>query len=166
MSTPQAHPSTAGIEAARAAIDPVFLDTPLVENQSVDASLGCRLFAKVESLNPTQAFKGRGTDWFVTNLPKSGIPLVAASAGNFGQGLAYAARKRGQQLTMFAATTASPLKIEAMRRSGTNVRLMGADFDTAKDAARAFAADATSRTAPSARSLRAPALWRLRSPVN
>jgi threonine dehydratase len=49
--------------------------------------LGCRLFAKVETLNPTRSFKGRGTDWFVENLPKSHNWLVAASAATSARGL-------------------------------------------------------------------------------
>jgi threonine dehydratase len=133
-------PTVKGIEAAYSAIDPVFLDTPLLESEAANAAFGCRVLAKVETLNPTRAFKGRGTDWFVQNLVGPDQPLVAASAGNFGQGLAYAARKRNQTLVMFAATTANPLKVEAMRRLGADVRLAGSDFDAAKSAARAFAA--------------------------
>ena len=62
--------------------------------------------------------------------------LVCASAGNFGQGLAWAGRSRGIPCDVFAATTANPLKIERMRDFGATVRLAGADFDAAKDAAR------------------------------
>ncbi|MGH6853861.1 MAG: threonine ammonia-lyase [Aestuariivirga sp.] len=133
-------PSAAGITAAYAGIDPVFLDTPLVELAIAQAELGCRLLLKVETLNPTRAFKGRGTDWFLASAPKSEAALVTASAGNFGQGLAYAAVKRGRKAIVFAATTANPMKIAAMRRLGANVILKGEDFDAAKTEARAFAA--------------------------
>lgn len=132
-------PTAAGIARAYASIDPVFRDSPLMRHDMADAALGCRLSAKVETLNPIRAFKGRGTDWMLTSLAGDDAPLVAASAGNFGQGLAYAARKRGRRLTVFAATTANPLKIAAMRRLGADVILAGADFDAAKLAARAFA---------------------------
>jgi threonine dehydratase len=134
-----------GIGAAYAAIDPVFLNTPLLEHDAMNGMLGCRLLAKVETLNPTRAFKGRGTDWFVETLDDRDVGLVAASAGNFGQGLAYAARQRRRPVVMFAATTANTLKIEAMRRLGADVKLFGADFDAAKDAARAFARETGSR---------------------
>jgi threonine dehydratase len=133
-------PSAAKIEAAYSRIDPVFLDTPLLNHPAADTLLPCQLFCKVESLNPTRSFKGRGTDWFMANLPPGEQPLVAASAGNFGQGLAYAARKHGRKLTMFAATNANPLKITAMRGFGADIVLNGADFDAAKTAARAFGA--------------------------
>jgi threonine dehydratase len=65
---------------------------------------------------------------------------VCASAGNFGQGLAYAARKHGVVCEVFASTTANPLKVERMRALGAQVRLAGADFDAAKAAARDYAA--------------------------
>ena len=63
--------------------------------------------------------------------------LVCASAGNFGQGLAYAARKRNVPLTVFAAESANPAKVEKMRWLSAEVRLEGADFDETKAAARA-----------------------------
>lgn len=137
-------PAADRICAARSGIDPVFLHTPLIRQDELDRATGCRLWAKVECLNPIRSFKGRGTDWFVRSLPgrtagpQSG--LVAASAGNFGQGLAYAAVQRGIAVTIFAAITANPLKIAAMRRLGAEVMLAGADFDAAKAAARAYAA--------------------------
>lgn len=134
----QPPPSPDTIARAHALIDPVFVNTPLVQQPVVDAALGCRLRAKVETLNPIRSFKGRGTDWFV----KSGVakgPLVTASAGNFGQGLARAATAAGLSIVVYASVNANPLKIEAMRRLGAEVRLAGDDFDEAKDAARLFA---------------------------
>ena len=94
---------------------------------------------KVETINPIRCFKGRGTDWFVSRLPAESNKLVCASAGNFGQGLAYAARKRGFHLVIFAAQTANPLKVERMRQLGADVRFFGEDFDGAKEEARRFA---------------------------
>jgi threonine dehydratase len=127
------------LDAARH-IDPVFLETPLLRGTSLDALLGCELLLKVESLNPIRSFKGRGTELFAATEPVPGVQLVCASAGNFGQGLARAARRRGFACTVFAAETASPLKIAAMRRLGAVVELVGADFDAAKVAARQHAA--------------------------
>lgn len=133
-------PSAEGIAAAAGRIDPIFLNTPLVEHAEADAALGCRLLAKVETLNPIRSFKGRGTDWWLAHQAASDRPIVSASAGNFGQGLAYAARRRGRPLTVFAAAGANPGKVAAMRRLGATVSLEGADFDAAKVAARRFAA--------------------------
>ncbi|MDI6836669.1 MAG: pyridoxal-phosphate dependent enzyme [Rhizobiaceae bacterium] len=122
-------------------MDPVFLDTPLVRHAAADAELGLALHAKVETLNPIRSFKGRGTDWLLRTMPSSGVPIVTASAGNFGQGLAHAAAKRRRKAIIFAATNANPLKIAAMRGLGADVRLHGEDFDAAKGEARRFSAE-------------------------
>ncbi|MEN3148195.1 pyridoxal-phosphate dependent enzyme [Neorhizobium sp. IRAMC:178] len=139
MTQNQPHPSADGILAASKSIDPVFTNSPLIEQQTANTALGIRLLSKVETLNPIRSFKGRGTDWWMQNEPTGDHPVVSASAGNFGQGLAYAGRARGRRVVIFSATTANPGKIEAMRRLGAEVRLEGSDFDAAKAAARAYA---------------------------
>jgi threonine dehydratase len=58
--------------------------------------------------------------------------VVCASAGNFGQAMAYAARRHDIQVTVYAAQNANPLKIERMRNLGAKVILFGDDFDTAR----------------------------------
>jgi len=125
-------------EAARV-VDPVFLDSPQFVCEPLSDELGLRLLCKVDCLNPIRSFKGRGADFFAHTLGSHEGPLVAASAGNFGQGLAYACRRRGWPLILFAATTANPLKVARMRALGADVRMVGVDFDAAKLAARAFA---------------------------
>jgi threonine dehydratase len=95
---------------------------------------------KVESVNPIRSFKGRGADFLLHRLVATNQGFVCASAGNFGQGMAYACRKRGVPLTVFAARGANPLKIERMRALGATVTLQGDDFDQAKDAAKEHAA--------------------------
>lgn len=119
-------------------IDPVFLNSPQIVADVLSTELGCELTLKIESINPIRSFKGRGAEYFVHTC-EDDRPLVCASAGNFGQGLAWAARRRGRNLTVYAATTANPLKIKRMQDFGANVVLEGFDFDAAKDAARAFA---------------------------
>jgi threonine dehydratase len=131
--------SLARIAGASEIIDPVFLDTPQFLAESLSELLGCRLLVKVETLNPIRSFKGRGAELLCAGLPP-GAAVICASAGNFGQGMAFAARKRGLRLIVFAATSANPLKIERMRALGAEVRLAGEDFDAAKAAARAYAA--------------------------
>ena len=126
------------IEAAPRYIDPVFLASPQFECEPLGAELGVRLFLKVETMNPIRSFKGRGAELFLAR-DAGDEPLVCASAGNFGQAMAYACRSRALPLTVFAAERANPLKVERMRALGADVRLAGDDFDAAKDAARAFA---------------------------
>ena len=131
--------SAARIGQARGLIDPVFLNMPLVSDPGLDRDLGVELHLKLELDNPIRSFKGRGTGFFVaTDLP-AGAPVVAASAGNFGQGLAYNARRRGHAVTVFAARGANTAKIDAMRRFGAEVMVDGADFDEAKSLAQAHA---------------------------
>lgn len=132
---------------ARAAreIDPVFLNSPQFRAEALGDSLGVDLVVKVESVNPIRSFKGRGADFFVREVDDVSVPLVCASAGNFGQGLAYAARRRGIPLVVFASVNANPLKIERMRALGATVQQAGRDFDAAKAAARVHAAEVGAR---------------------
>jgi threonine dehydratase len=129
----------ARILTAHRHIDPVFLNSPLFDHPALDAALGCAVVNKVETLNPIRSFKGRGAELFVATELRAGDTPVCASAGNFGQGLARAAKRRGHDCIVFAAETANVVKVDAMRRFGADVRLVGADFDVAKQAARVFA---------------------------
>lgn len=131
--------STEQITAAAARIDPVFCNTPQYVNEPLSDLLGVRLVLKMELLNPIRSFKGRGADLLVAQLADT-PQLICASAGNFGQAMAYACRKHGVALTVYASTNANPQKIERMRALGANVVLQGQDFDAAKEAARTAAA--------------------------
>ncbi len=131
-------PSADRIAEAMSVIDPVFLRSPLIRGSSIDRVVEAEVVFKAEMLNPIRSFKGRGTELLVASLADE-RPLVCASAGNFGQGLARAGVRRGHEVTVFAAERANPLKVTAMRALGADVRLEGADFDAAKDAARRHA---------------------------
>lgn len=134
----------AAVRDAAARIDPVFLHSPQFVSEPLSDALGARLTVKLETLNPIRSFKGRGADNLVALLAerRESRPLLCASAGNWGQALAYACRKRALPLTVFAAVGANALKLERMAALGATVIRQGADFDAAKDAARAHA-DAT-----------------------
>jgi threonine dehydratase len=127
------------IREAAEVIDPAFKDTPQFLAESMSERLGLSLVLKVECVNPIRSFKGRGTDYLLHRIGDRPQGFVCASAGNFGQGMAYAARKRGQRLIVFAAVTANPLKVSRMRALGAEVVLAGADFDAAKTAAKQHA---------------------------
>lgn len=128
------------IERAAHAIDAVFLNSPQFVCEPLSEALGVRTLLKIETLNPIRSFKGRGADFFVSSLAPDEKP-VCASAGNFGQAMAYACRKRGVSLTVFASINANPLKIERMKALGATVILRGDDFDAAKIEAKKFAAE-------------------------
>jgi threonine dehydratase len=104
---------------------------------------GCSLAIKIETVNPIRSFKGRGADFFVSRSVEAGDrgPFACASAGNFGQAMAYACRARGIPLTVFASRNASALKVARMRSLGADVKQGGDDFEAAKAAARAWAVE-------------------------
>jgi threonine dehydratase len=128
------------IAAAATQIDPVFLNTPQYVSQPLSVALGCRVLVKVETLNPVRCFKGRGADYFAGSLA-AGASIVTASSGNLGQALAYACRRRGVTLTVFASRHANALKLDRMRALGAEVIQRGEDFDAAKVQARQHAAE-------------------------
>jgi threonine dehydratase len=133
----------ADIIRAQTVIDPVFLNSPQYDCEPLSAALGCHLTLKVETINPVRSFKGRGADFLISSLKpeaiRKGQPIVGASAGNWGQALAYSCRAVGLPLILFASVNANPLKVERMRALGADVRLAGVDFDASKMAAKAFA---------------------------
>jgi threonine dehydratase len=131
------------IVRAHALVDPVFLNSPQYDCEPLSEALGCHLTLKVETINPIRSFKGRGADFLISNLKadtvRQGQPIVGASAGNWGQALAYSCRAAGLPLILYASVNANPLKVERMRALGAEVRLAGVDFDASKTAAKAFA---------------------------
>jgi len=132
------------VEHAARIIDPMFLNTPQFLCEPLSEELGVRLALKIETLNPIRSFKGRGADFLVSRrLPDT--PLLCASAGNFGQAMAYACRKRKIPLTIYASTNANPFKVERMRALGARVIQQGDDFDAAKLAAKQAARDQGAR---------------------
>jgi threonine dehydratase len=128
---------------ALSVIDPVFLNSPQYNCEPLSEALGHHLTLKIETANPIRSFKGRGGFNLVAQRHRAGLlkgrRVVAASAGNWGQALAYACRAHGLLLTMFASVNANPLKIEMMKKLGAEMVLTGEDFDAAKIAARSFA---------------------------
>ncbi|MBX3030839.1 MAG: pyridoxal-phosphate dependent enzyme [Chloroflexi bacterium] len=102
-------------------IDPVFLDAPTMTHPGLDAALGCRVTLQLETLNPIRSFKGRGTEALLSVLPPDVRGVVATSTGNFGQGLARAATRRGVATTIVCPAVTSAPKVAAMRRLGATV---------------------------------------------
>jgi threonine dehydratase len=106
-------------------------------------ALGCHVTLKLETANPIRSFKGRGAGYLIGSRAAdgrlSGRRIVGASAGNWGQALAYACRSHAIPLTLFAATTANPLKVARMKALGAEMILTGHDFDAAKEEGEAHA---------------------------
>ena len=128
------------IRSAHARIPSAFRDSPQFVSEPLSEAVGAPVVVKLETANPIGSFKGRGTWLAVSELLAAGSVgerrgVVVASAGNFGQGIAYAGRAMHVPLIVFAATTANPAKVAAMRRLGADVRTVGEDFDAARVAA-------------------------------
>ena len=135
-------PTLADVFKARRAIAPYLRRTPVVESAGLSWSLGCRAVLKCENLNPTGAFKVRGGINLLASLEPEvrARGVVAASTGNHGQSVAYAARLFGAPATIFMPEAANPLKVAATVAMGAEVIQTGRDFDVARLAAEAFAA--------------------------
>ena len=134
--------SPVNIERSVRDIDPVFTHTPQFECDALSNNFGCRVTLKVETLNPIRSFKGRGADFFFreNRTMLSSRQVVCATAGNFGQAVAYAAARNGIRPIVFCATNANPLKVKRMQQLGADVRQVGENFDAAKVAAKEFCA--------------------------
>ena len=144
LSIPDLEPAT--IRTAAETIDPVFRHTPQFVHDGLSARLGAAVVVKVETVNPIRSFKGRGTWVAIHGLVGEGRigpsrAVVVASAGNFGQGVAYAARDVGVQSVVFASRHANRAKIARMRALGATVIEVGEDFDDARIASERYAVD-------------------------
>jgi threonine dehydratase len=135
-------PTPEAILAQRDVIDPVFLDSPVFRHPALDEALGLSCTLKLETLNPIRSFKGRGTEAAVAALrPKSARGIVTTSTGNYGQGIAWAARRRGLEATIVCPADANPLKVAAMRRLGAEVVFAAPEQGAGKDLARDLATE-------------------------
>ncbi|HET8786882.1 MAG TPA: pyridoxal-phosphate dependent enzyme, partial [Candidatus Limnocylindrales bacterium] len=134
------------IRAAHPTIPPVFRDSPQYVHDGLTAHAGVPVIVKVETVNPIRSFKGRGTWVAIQALAREGRigpdrPVVCVSAGNFGQGVAYAARALGVPAVVFCSTRANRGKVARMRALGAEVMEHGEDFDAARGASETYAAD-------------------------
>jgi len=128
------------IRAACDRIDPAFLGSPQYVHEGLSGRLGVPVIVKVETVNPIRSFKGRGTWLAVHGLAGEGRigadrPILCVSAGNFGQGVAYAARALGIPAVVFVSRHANRGKVGRMRALGAEVIEAGEDFDAARSAA-------------------------------
>ncbi len=136
-------PTFAGVLEARRRIAPYLPRTPLFPYPQLDRVVGTSVGVKHENHQPVGAFKVRGGVNLVSRLGaderKRGV--VAASTGNHGQSVAYAARMFGVTARIFVPESANPSKVQAMEDLGAEVVFHGSDFDDAREeAARAGAA--------------------------
>ncbi|HYZ82478.1 MAG TPA: threonine ammonia-lyase [Solirubrobacteraceae bacterium] len=112
--------------------------TPVLSSRSLSERCGGRLLLKAENLQRTGSFKLRGAVHKISRLPDA-AGVVAGSAGNHGQSLAYAARAKGVPCEVFMPREAPVAKVAAVEAFGGIVHLEGDSVDECVGAARARA---------------------------
>lgn len=121
------------IVSARSTLRGVAKNTTLLHSKSFSRMADANIYLKLENMQTTGAFKVRGAYNKLANLSQEEREkgVVAASAGNHAQGVAFSATKLGMQSTIFMPIFTPPLKVLATKGYGANVVLMGDSFDDA-----------------------------------
>lgn len=127
------------VQAAHEVVRSQVRHTPIKRSSSLSQLTGSDFSLKLENFQRTGSFKVRGALNRIHHLSaaerKAGV--VAASAGNHAQGVAYAASKAGVKSTIFMPEDATLAKVVATRNYGAEVRLVGRDYQAAFEAAQA-----------------------------
>lgn len=129
--------SVAAIEQAATDLAAFLPPTPLQYSRAFTVKTGCHVHVKIEGVQPVRSFKVRGALNRVIRLQPAerARGVITASAGNHGQGVAYAALTFGVPATVFVPLSANPLKVEAIRRLGATVVQAGTTYQEAADEA-------------------------------
>lgn len=129
------------VEAAWSRLRPHVRRTPALELTTGALGLAMPVALKLESLQVSGSFKGRGAfhKLLVSKVPPAGV--IAASGGNHGAAVAYAARALGHRAEIFVPTISAPTKVERLRSYGAIVNQVGAVYDEARAASQKRAAE-------------------------
>ena len=140
--TTRVAPTLSDVEAARARIAGIARITPVYSSETLSGLSGRAVHLKAENLQRTGAFKIRGAVNTIASLTaeERAAGVVAASAGNHGQAVAWAAREAGIAATVFMPQDSPMAKVDATRNYGARVELEGAGFDESLQAAERFVA--------------------------
>lgn len=130
------------IEAAAQRLVGQVLDTPCVESRTISQLTGCQVFLKFENLQYTASFKERGACNKLSQLTpeERARGVVAMSAGNHAQGVAYHAQRLGLRAVIVMPRFTPGVKIERTRGFGAEVVLHGDTLDASRAHARELAA--------------------------
>jgi len=130
----------ASIAAVEPVIRPHVRRTPVLEARGADFGLACDLTFKLELLQHSGSFKARGAfaNLLTREVPAAGV--VAASGGNHGAAVAYAAQKVGRPARIYVPTVSSPAKIERIRSYGADLVVIGERYADALAASEKWAA--------------------------
>jgi threonine dehydratase len=133
--TQRPEPTLADVLEARRRISPHLRPTPLFGYAALNDLLDASVFVKHENHQPIGAFKVRGGVNLVSQLSRQERErgVIAASTGNHGQSIAYAARLFGVAATICVPEQANPVKVASMRGLGAELVFHGRDFDEARE---------------------------------
>lgn len=126
------------IDAAAGRIDHYIRQTPVLDIGHA-LSDDYTLALKLEHLQVTGSFKSRGAFSLLTEIDVPPAGVVAASGGNFGIAVAYAASRLGHKATIFVPETSPPEKIDRIGVHGADVRVIPGYYDEAREASEEFA---------------------------
>jgi threonine dehydratase len=131
------------VVAARKVIAGIMLQTPVLHSRVLSERIGGPVYLKCENLQRTGSFKARGAYVRISRLPEAERDrgVVAASAGNHGQGVAFAADMLGAKATVVMPEGAPLPKIEATKSYGAEVILHGTTVEHALAKAKELAAE-------------------------
>jgi threonine dehydratase len=127
-------PTKAEIDAAAARIAGHVLCTPVIETDGFGLTFPVEL--KLEQLQHTGSFKPRGAFNTLLSQPVPSAGLVAASGGNHGAAVAYAARALGHRAAIFVPEIAGPAKIALIRNLGADLTVVPGEYANALHMAR------------------------------
>ena len=145
-------PSLAAIEAAKSLIRPHIRETPTYRWPLLEAGLGTELWLKHENHTPVGAFKIRGGLVYMDELKRQEPTVqgvIAATTGNHGQSIAYAARLNGLRAVIVVPHGNNPEKNAAMRSLGAELVEHGSEFQEALEHSRVFAVQEGLHAVPS-----------------
>jgi len=133
--------SRSDVEEAAARIVGHVRETPVAVLEEGDFDLDARLTLKLELLQHSGSFKARGAFNRIlsSSVPSAGV--VAASGGNHGAAVAYAARSLGYRAEVFVPEVSSPFKVDLIRRYGAEATVGGAFYADAYAASTERAAE-------------------------
>jgi len=128
-------PAFEDVLSARKRIAPYLLRTPMHSYPAINELIGTEVFIKHENHQPTCAFKVRGGVNLVSQLSEEERirGVIAASTGNHGQSVAFAARLFGVAARIVVPEAANPGKVASMRGMGAEVIFHGERFDEARE---------------------------------
>jgi len=136
-------PEITDIEAARARLNGVARVTPVYRSETLSLACGREVQMKAENLQRTGSFKIRGAYNRISALSdeQKAAGVVAASAGNHGQAVAWAAREVGARARVFMPQDSAMAKVDATRQYGGDVELGGSAIEECLEAAQAYVAE-------------------------